>query len=82
MRLPQFLPWTINWILFTFTYNTYFLLILETRELTVTDSSSTKIWKCTGIKASVSKEKCVPKNVLNTFAIAAVFTIMQCYRRN
>lgn len=61
IRLPQFLLWTINWILFISTYNIYFSLILGTRELTVTDSSGTKIRKCTGIKASLSKKylKCI-----------------------
>lgn len=46
------------------------------------DNISTKIRKCTGIKASLSKEKCVHKNVLNTFATVAVFTIIQHYRRS
>lgn len=48
----------------------------------MTDTNNRKIRKCTGIKASLSKEKVVHENVLNIFAIAAVFSIMQGYRRN
>lgn len=48
----------------------------------MTDTGNRKFWKRAGIKAALSKEKTVHKNVLKIFALAAVFSIMQGSRRN